>query len=124
MNANSSSRARCHYPSVLLAFLLVLASFGHETNCALAQTTTSPAPQPASPQQRTGRSYSGGGDASKTAPPPAPQAPSPVAFTDITPKTGISFKHAASPTSRKYLMESMGAGVALFDYDNDGRLEL
>jgi len=123
MNANSSSRARCRYPSVLLAFLLVLASFGHETNCALAQTTTSPAPQPASPQQRTGRSYSGG-DASKTALPPAPQVPSPITFTDITPKTGINFKHAASPTSRKYLMESMGAGVALFDYDNDGRLDI
>ena len=123
MNANSSFFVRRRYPSVLLAFLLVLASFGHETICALAQTTTSPAPQPVPPQQRTGRSYSGG-DASKTAPPPAPQVPSPVTFTDITPKTGINFKHAASPTSRKYLMESMGAGVALFDYDNDGRLDI
>ena len=27
-------------------------------------------------------------------------------------------------TSKKYLLESMGAGVALFDYDNDGRLDI
>lgn len=30
----------------------------------------------------------------------------------------------ASHTSKKYLIETMGAGVALFDYDNDGRLDI
>ena len=45
-------------------------------------------------------------------------------FADITRKTGIRFKHETSRTSRKYLPESMGAGVAMFDYDNDGRLDL
>ena len=54
----------------------------------------------------------------------APQFPSPVTFTDITAQTKINFKHNASPTSVKYLPETMGAGVALFDYDNDGRLDI
>src|ERR1700720_3083016 len=45
-------------------------------------------------------------------------------FADITAQTGIRFKHEASRTSEKYLPESMGAGVAMFDYDNDGRLDL
>jgi len=35
-----------------------------------------------------------------------------------------SFTHANSPTSRKYLPETMGGGVALLDYDNDGRLDI
>ena len=30
----------------------------------------------------------------------------------------------ASHTSKKYLLETMGPGVALFDYDNDGRLDI
>lgn len=54
----------------------------------------------------------------------APQFPSPVIFTDITLATKISFKHYASPTSLKYLPETMGAGVGLIDYDRDGRLDI
>jgi enediyne biosynthesis protein E4 len=88
---------------------------------AQQQPTPSPTPAP----QRTGRSYGGGSDTSKTPPPAAgPQAPSPVTFTDITRQTRIAFTHAASVTSQKYLLEAMGGGVAVFDYDSDGRLDL
>jgi hypothetical protein len=45
-------------------------------------------------------------------------------FEDVTQKLGIHFRQQASPTSRKYLLETMGSGVALFDYDNDGRLDI
>src|SRR5215472_8422204 len=45
-------------------------------------------------------------------------------FVDVTRKVGISFQYQASHTSRKYLPETMGAGVAVFDYDNDGRLDI
>src|SRR3989449_1287483 len=45
-------------------------------------------------------------------------------FTDITQETGIDFEHANSATSNKYLLETMGGGVALLDYDNDGRLDV
>ena len=47
-----------------------------------------------------------------------------VQFTDITSAAGIDFKHQSSATSNKYLIETMGGGVALFDYDNDGRLDV
>ena len=43
---------------------------------------------------------------------------------DITQKSGVNFRYQASHTSRKYLIETMGPGVALFDYDNDGRLDI
>jgi hypothetical protein len=80
--------------------------------------------KPLSPQEpRTGRAYESGNPEAKP-PRPGPQAPSPVTFTDITAQSRITFKHAASPTSQKYLLEAMGGGVALFDYDNDGRLDI
>ncbi len=50
--------------------------------------------------------------------------PTPGHFIDATQKLGIHFRQQASPTSRKYLLETMGSGVALFDYDNDGRLDI
>ena len=45
-------------------------------------------------------------------------------FVDVTQASGVRFLHVASHTSKKYLLESMGSGVALFDYDNDGRLDI
>ncbi len=39
-------------------------------------------------------------------------------------RVDIDFVHANSPTTRKYLLETMGGGVALVDYDNDGRLDI
>ncbi|WP_419804991.1 CRTAC1 family protein [Terriglobus sp.] len=40
-------------------------------------------------------------------------------FTDITAKAGIHFKHLAAP-EKKYILESMGGGVIVIDYDRDG----
>ena len=48
----------------------------------------------------------------------------PGKFVDITERVGINFQYQASHTSKKYLLETMGPGVALFDYDNDGRLDI
>jgi hypothetical protein len=48
----------------------------------------------------------------------------PGLFVDIAQKSGINFRYQASHTSKKYLIETMGAGVALFDYDNDGKLDI
>ncbi len=48
----------------------------------------------------------------------------PGRFSDVTSALGVQFSHTASHTSKKYLIETMGPGVALFDYDNDGRLDL
>ncbi len=38
--------------------------------------------------------------------------------------TGLHFKHENSPSSRKHLIVSMGGGVALLDYNNDGLLDI
>jgi len=51
-------------------------------------------------------------------------ASSATKFSDITSRAGVNFRYLSSHTSKKYLPETMGAGVALFDYDNDGRLDI
>ena len=48
----------------------------------------------------------------------APAAPE-LLFRDITASSGVTFRHHAAP-EKKYIVESMSGGVALFDYDNDG----
>jgi len=54
-----------------------------------------------------------------------PQAGSiPGSFVDITAKSHVMFNGQASHTAKKYLLETMGSGVALFDYDNDGLLDI
>jgi len=45
-------------------------------------------------------------------------------FVDVTAASGVQFHHYASQTAKKYMLEIMGSGVALFDYDNDGRLDI
>ena len=81
-----------------------------------------PAHTPTPTQSPTGKSYS-----SLDIPRPtstAPQFPSPVTFADFSSASGIGFVHSASVTNTKFLPETMGAGVAMLDFDNDGRLDL
>ncbi|HTI65800.1 MAG TPA: CRTAC1 family protein [Gemmatimonadaceae bacterium] len=51
-----------------------------------------------------------------------PAAPE-LLFRDIAAQAGITFRHHAAP-EKKYIVESMSGGVAMFDYDNDGRPDL
>jgi len=60
----------------------------------------------------------------KSPPVPTLSGATPGLFVDITQKSGVNFSYQASHTSKKYLIETMGPGVALFDYDNDGRLDI
>jgi hypothetical protein len=55
---------------------------------------------------------------------PSEPAPPGVEFTNVTEGSGIRFQHENSPTTSKYLIETMGGGVAVFDYDNDGWLDI
>lgn len=47
-----------------------------------------------------------------------------VAFTDVTAQSGVRFRHVSGAFGRKYLPETMGSGVAAFDFDGDGRQDL
>jgi enediyne biosynthesis protein E4 len=49
-----------------------------------------------------------------------------VVFSDVTAAAGLSraVNVSGSPTDKQFLLEEMGCGVALFDYDNDGWLDI
>ena len=44
----------------------------------------------------------------------------PIQFTDVTAQAGIHFRHNSGVFGKKYLPETMGSGVCVIDYDNDG----
>ncbi len=47
-----------------------------------------------------------------------------VRFTDVAPKSAISYRSNNDFTGRKYFPQPMCGGVAIFDYDNDGRQDI
>ena len=47
-----------------------------------------------------------------------------VRFTDVTAELGIEFRHVNGESGKKYFIEPIGSGVALFDFDNDGDLDI
>jgi hypothetical protein len=48
----------------------------------------------------------------------------PIVFEEIAQRSGLHFVSNSSPTPNKNQPETMVAGVALFDYDNDGYLDV
>ena len=56
--------------------------------------------------------------------PAAPQEPSPFRFAEVTKAAGIDFKHFSGMTAEKHFPTANGSGVAFFDYDNDGKLDV
>ena len=57
---------------------------------------------------------------SPSASPTPPRPSGPIEFTDVTSQAGIHFKHNSGAFGKKYLPETIGAGCAFIDYDNDG----
>ncbi|HIC01655.1 TPA: CRTAC1 family protein, partial [Candidatus Poribacteria bacterium] len=47
-----------------------------------------------------------------------------VRFTNVTQSAGVDFVHVDGRSGEKYFMETLGSGVAFFDYDNDGDADL
>ncbi len=47
-----------------------------------------------------------------------------IQFDDMLKKTGIEFQQRSSVSPQRYLIETMTGGVAAFDYDNDGYVDL
>ncbi|MGE3310024.1 MAG: CRTAC1 family protein [Limisphaerales bacterium] len=52
--------------------------------------------------------------------PAVPAADSPIRFDDVTRQTGITFVHTDGSSGRRYIVETVASGLALFDFDGDG----
>ena len=45
-------------------------------------------------------------------------------FVDVSADVGLTFVHDAGPPGRYFMPQIMGSGAALFDFNNDGRLDI
>ena len=53
-----------------------------------------------------------------------PLADGAIVFNDVTRETGITFIHTDGSSGRRYIVESVTSGLALFDYDRDGDVDI
>src|SRR5262249_8444388 len=92
---------------IFLAGVAVLGCEGRTGTRQPAPATPAPKEAPASPAAA-----------------PAAGEPGPFRFTDILTGSGVDFVHTSGMTSEKLFPTANGSGLALFDYDGDGRLDL
>ena len=94
----------------LLALLLI-------PGCKRSQPTPSPHEKPVTANPATSTTNPETHPISEA----TPARPSgPIRFTDVTAQAGIHFRHNNGAFGKKYLPETMGSGVCVLDYDNDG----
>ena len=56
---------------------------------------------------------------------PHPDAPSPVTFVDVAKDAGLNTVNVwGGVKHKKYILEAKGSGLAFFDYDQDGWLDI
>ncbi len=57
---------------------------------------------------------------------PAPNASStgPIVLRDVTRECGIAFVHTSGGSGKRYIVETVTTGLATFDYDGDGRIDV
>ncbi len=48
----------------------------------------------------------------------------PISLKDVTQQSGINFEHFSGRTGKFYLVETVTGGLATFDYDNDGWIDI
>ena len=51
-------------------------------------------------------------------------ADGPIVLRDVTKQSGIDFRHTDGSSGRRYIVENVSAGLATFDYDNDGLIDI
>jgi hypothetical protein len=61
-------------------------------------------------------------DAASASPGASPEGP--IVLRDVTAETGISFIHRDGGSGKRYIVETVTAGLALFDYDGDGLIDI
>jgi hypothetical protein len=52
------------------------------------------------------------------------QAQGPIQLRNVTPQTGIGFRHTDGSSGRHYIVEYVASGMATFDYDGDGLVDI
>jgi enediyne biosynthesis protein E4 len=53
-----------------------------------------------------------------------PQAAAPIRLRDVSDQVGIAFRHTDGGYGQRYIMETVTAGLAMFDFDGDGWIDI
>jgi enediyne biosynthesis protein E4 len=124
--------ARSFWPSLMC--LLVagagIAGCGDEQGSASPNTSGVKSPQVGKPGVTLPpKSHSGSGDrlanfAGDAVGSETKQEPSVFRFTEIAKEAGITFSQVSGMTDEKHFPTANGSGVAIFDYDGDGKMDL
>ena len=59
-----------------------------------------------------------------TCPLTAAESNCPIQLRDVTRQTGITFVHTDGSSGRRYIVETVCCGMATFDYDGDGKIDI
>ncbi|MBV9928490.1 MAG: CRTAC1 family protein [Acidobacteria bacterium] len=108
---------------VLTAVLLCLLALA--SGCK-QDPTQNPSAAPQSPDA-AGAAVAGATPGATPSPTPGaalPRPSGPIEYVDVTAEAGLRFKHNNGAAGKKYLPETLGAGAAFLDYDNDGWLDI
>jgi enediyne biosynthesis protein E4 len=109
-NATISRMSRNETRACICFFVIALALFGF----AVSSSGRSPIPL----RSQAAANHARPSESSPTA------NPSGVQFQDVTAAAGIHFRHEHAASEQKLYLETMGAGVAWIDYDQDGFLDI
>jgi hypothetical protein len=86
-----------------------------------SKAPASPSEKPAAASHNTAQSPALQSSTAQTAAAAQQPRPSgPITFTDVAAQAGIHFVHNNGGFGKKYLPETMGSGVCVIDYNNDG----
>jgi enediyne biosynthesis protein E4 len=101
----------------LAAFLLAIGGCRQQpTDRSESKASAPPKNDPVQPEKGSSPQSASASQPSAVAARPS----GPIEFVDVTTQAGIHFKHNAGAFGKKYLPETMGSGVCVIDYDNDG----
>jgi hypothetical protein len=118
--------SRTPFLVALLGCAMLLSSANAFTQQKTAPKTDSPQKAKSEPQQPMGgvstgaaRTYTSRRTVGIT------DAKAPVVFEDVTAQTAlINFKHLSGSKNKDYILEAPPSGVAIFDYDGDGKADI
>jgi hypothetical protein len=106
--------------AIVLATRLALCLFCSVSRLAAQAPTATPTPAPATHTTASSHRDGSGNGSAQTAVPPA----SAIRFENVIEKSKIKFKLRNSISPKRYTFETMTGGVAVFDYNNDGWLDI
>jgi enediyne biosynthesis protein E4 len=105
--------------SVLILLLTILPLTGCVQTPSADDTAGTPEAKKAAAEKAAGE-QAAAAQTPAPAPQEAPRYSGPIQFSDVTAQAGIRFKHNSGAYGKHYLPETVGAGCAFLDYDNDG----